>query len=216
MSQLQLFQSDPLPWQNQAFLCVDTETTGLDKTQDRVIEVAWVMFQNQTEQFSQARLCSIDNALPSEITKLTGISDSMLQGQSPFAAHADDLINAMSKAEFIVAYNADFDRLFLEAEMARIGKKMPTLSWIDPCTFIREIDRYQKGKKLSDASARWGIELKDAHRAMADAKATGLLLYKLAPRLKPKTLTELVKMQETWRIEQDRSFKAYLARKQTT
>jgi ATP-dependent DNA helicase DinG len=214
MSQLQLFPTDPKPWQNLPFLCVDTETTGLDRSLHRVIEVAWVMFENQIETSSNARLCGIEEALPSEIIKLTGIDDNMLQDQPPFEAHADELLEAMSKAQFVVAYNANFDKLFIEAEMKRVGKTLPDLPWIDPCTFIREIDRYQKGKKLSDAAARWGVELNGAHRAMADARATGLLLCKLVPHLKAAALPELVKMQETWRIEQDRNFKAYVARKQ--
>jgi DNA polymerase III epsilon subunit-like protein len=202
------------PWANLPFLCVDTETTGLDRNTHRVIEVAWLLFQQQQVVFSDARLCSTGEPLPPEIVELTGISDTMLAGQPEFAAHADALIEAMSKAAFIVAYNAGFDKLFLEAEMRRIGKTMPDLPWIDPCVFIREIDRYQKGKKLVDAATRWGVEFKGAHRAMADAKATGLLLHKLAPHIKAQTLPELVKLQDAWQQDQERNFKAYLAKKQ--
>lgn len=202
------------PWLSLPFLCVDTETTGLDRANHRVIEVAWVVFHEQQITLNDARLCATGEPLPPEIVELTGISDAMLAGQPSFGDHADALLEAMSKVAFIVAYNANFDKLFLEAEMRRVGKSMPDLPWVDPCVFIREIDRYQKGKKLSDAATRWGVELVGAHRALADAKATGLLLQKLAPHLKAQSLAELVKMQEGWQQEQERNFKAYLAKKQ--
>ena len=152
--------------------------------------------------------------LPSLITDLTGIKDEMLKDQPPFADHADDLLKAMAKAEFIVAYNANFDRNFLNAEMSKVGKSMPEMPWIDPCVFIREIDRYQKGKRLQDATERWNVSLKGAHRALADATATGLLLYKLVRRLKSEFLPELIDNQKQWQEEQEKQYKAYAARKQ--
>ena len=120
----------------------------------------------------------------------------------------------MTEAKFIVAYNAKFDRLFLESEMRRIGKTMPDLPWVDPCIFIREIDRYKKGKRLKDASTRWGVTLKDAHRALADATATGLLLYKLVPHLKNELLHDLMQQQNRWQEEQEHNYNTYMAKKQ--
>lgn len=199
-------------WQQLPFLCIDTETTGLDPENNRIIEVAWITFEFEEEKSAQSELCAIDTELPELIINLTGITDAMLKDKPPFSEHADSIIEAMQKVKFIVAYNADFDRLFLEAEMRKVGKVLPQIPWVDPCVFIRKIDRYQKGKKLTDAAARWKVELQDAHRAMADAKATGLLLYKLAPHLKCESLPELVGKQQIWKEEQERSYNAYKAR----
>ncbi len=222
MSQLHLFNPDEpkmndklkTNWTQLPFLCVDTETTGLDHTSNRVIEVAWIMFEKEKEIFSDSRLCSIGTPLPAEIVTLTGINDGMLVDKPSFAAHADDLLKAMAEAQFIVAYNAKFDRLFLESELHRVGKTMPNLPWVDPCIFIREIDRYKKGKRLQDAATRWGVTLKDAHRALADATATGLLLYKLVPHLKSKSLHDLMQQQNRWQEEQEHNYNTYMAKKQ--
>jgi DNA polymerase III alpha subunit (gram-positive type) len=222
MSQLHLFHPDEprmrdnfkKTWSQLPFLCVDTETTGLDHNSNRIIEVAWIMFENEKEIFSDSRLCSIGMPLPSEIVDLTGIHDGMLVDKPPFSAHANDLLKAMSEAQFIVAYNAKFDRLFLEAELCRIGKTLPDLPWVDPCIFIREVDRYQKGKRLQDASARWGVNLEGAHRALADATATGLLLYKLIPHLKNGLLRDLMIQQNRWQEEQEHNYNTYMAKKQ--
>lgn len=200
-------------WTELPFLVVDTETTGLDKNTHRVIEIAWVFFDGKKEIRSQAKFCAIGEPIPEEITKLTGISDEMLEGQNDFGSHIEDFLQAASKAAFIVAYNATFDRLFIEAEFERAGKELPALTWVDPCVFIREFDRYQKGKKLSDAATRWGVSLDGAHRALADAKATGHLLIKLMPHLKANSLSELIGLQNTWQQDQERQYKVYAARK---
>ncbi len=201
------------PWHELPFLCIDTETTGLDRNTNRVIEVAWVLFHNKQLIEQQAHLCGINEPLPPEITRLTGISDEMLEGKPAFSACVEQLFETLNRVAYVVAYNAPFDKQFIEAELKRIGKKLPDIPWIDPCTFIREVDKYQKGKKLSDAAARWGVELNGAHRALADAMATGHLLYKLVPSLKIHGLEELLRQQGMWREQQEKSFQAYVARK---
>jgi DNA polymerase III epsilon subunit-like protein len=202
------------PWIDMPFLCVDTETTGLDRNNNRVIEIAWVLFQGQKEILSSSHLCRHEDPLPAEIVSLTGISSLMVKDEKPFADHVPGLMDALSKAAFVVAYNANFDKLFIEAELARVGQTLPQKHWIDPCVYIRELDRYQKGKRLTDATKRWGVELTDAHRALADAKAAGLLLYKLAPHLQAFSLPELIVLQRQWQEEQEQNHRAYVARKQ--
>lgn len=202
------------PWMDMPFLCVDTETSGLDRSKNRVIEIAWVLFQGQKEIAASSHLCLHEENLPSEIVALTGISSLMVKNEKPFADHIPGFLDALSKAAFVVAYNANFDRLFIETEFARVGKTLPEKHWIDPCVFVREVDRFQKGKRLSDAAKRWGVEHKDAHRALADARATGLLLYKLASHLHAFSLPELIVIQRQWQEEQEQSHRAYMARKQ--
>ncbi|MBH2006922.1 MAG: 3'-5' exonuclease [Myxococcaceae bacterium] len=222
MSQMSLFESlstsnspaqTSLPWTDLPFLVVDTETTGLDRNQNRVIEIAWVFFDSRQEIHGEARFCQIDEPVPELITGLTGISTDMLTDQPYFAQHVDDFLEFASKAAYIVAYNASFDREFLEAEFRRANRELPAFTWVDPCVFIREFDRYQKGKKLTDAALRWGVRLDGAHRALADAKAAGHLLLKLMPRLKANSLSELITLQNAWQIDQERQYQAYAARK---
>jgi len=202
------------PWLDMPFVVVDTETTGLDRKQHRVIELAWVHFQGTKEGASSAHLCHHEEPLPAEITNLTGITSDMVKDQQPFAAHIPAFLEAISKAAFIVAYNASFDRLFIESEFARAGIALPEKHWIDPCVFVREIDKFQKGKRLTDAALRWGVELDGAHRALADAKAAGKLLYKLAPHIPAFSLPELIVQQRVWQEQQEESYRAYAARKQ--
>ncbi|MEM7589299.1 MAG: exonuclease domain-containing protein, partial [Myxococcota bacterium] len=119
-------------WIELPFVCVDCETTGLDPRDSRVIEVAWVHMQQCNIVNTQNRLCNIPDPLPEFTVQMTGITDEMLQGQPAFCDHADELIRAIQNAHFVVAYNADFDKRFLESELQQVGKSLPQKPWVDP------------------------------------------------------------------------------------
>jgi DNA polymerase III epsilon subunit family exonuclease len=179
------------------FLALDVETTGLDAAANRVIELALVPF-NMPDEKNFSQLFSVGEPLPHEITQITGISDDMLKGKPVFKESADECLRLLHKASFVVAYNAKFDRPFLESEMARIDKILPDLAWIDPFVFICELDRFKRGKKLSDAAKRWGVNLENAHRALADAQAAGKLMLKMTDAVGCHSLDALLAKQKVW------------------
>lgn len=186
------------PWEQQGFFAIDVETTGLDAACNRVIELAIVPFNMSDDVKPFSQLFCVGETLSQEIVQITGISDAMLSGQPSFKESADHCLNMLKRASFVVAYNAKFDRPFLESEMARIGKVLPDIPWIDPFIFICEFDRYKRGKKLSDAARRWGVNLENAHRAQADAEAAGNLLLKMASKLDCYSLNDLLAKQKLW------------------
>lgn len=192
-----------LPWIEQPFVCLDTETTGLNAQKNRVIEIAWIQYDKQKEVRAQSKLCKVEQPLPPEIVNITGITDTMLQHANAFKDVSGLLADAIHQSAFIVAYNAPFDRGFIEKEFERIGKKIPDRPWIDPCVFVKELDKFKKGKRLADAALRWGVELKGAHRALADTRATGELLFKLADKIGIHQLNDMVSKQNLWRASQD-------------
>jgi DNA polymerase III epsilon subunit family exonuclease len=183
-------------WTEQSFLALDVETTGLEAASNRIIELALVPYNFPDEVRPFCQLFSVGEDLSPEIVQITGISDAMLKNQPAFAEHADECLRLMAKASFIVAYNAKFDRPFLESEMARLRKVLPDIPWIDPFVFICELDRYKRGKKLADAAKRWGVSLENAHRALADAQAAGELMLKMADKIDCSTLEELIARQK--------------------
>lgn len=186
-----------VPWYEQAFYALDVETTGLDPAGHRIIELALVPF-NMPQKNGFSSLFSIDFPLPREITSITGISDAMLNGQPSFKEKAPEMLALIKNAPFIVAYNAKFDRPFVESELARHNIALPDVPWLDPYIFICEFDRYKKGKKLGDAAKRWGVTLGNAHRAEDDARAAGELMLKLAKNIALDSLSDLLERQKIW------------------
>lgn len=110
-------------------VCVlDTETTGLDADQDRVIEICAAMaLVDPVGRI--AGIQSIGSALESpghplspEIVKLTGLTDSDLVGQG---IDRERLAAFIEHCDCVVAFNAQFDRPFTE----RLLPQMDARPW---------------------------------------------------------------------------------------
>ena len=99
-------------------LVIDTETTGLDKKKDKIIEIGYVIvhFDPETGAILDVvrRFSGFEDPgfpLPENITQITGITDQDVAGQK----FDDDQINAdIAESDLVVAHNAGFDRGFLE------------------------------------------------------------------------------------------------------
>lgn len=101
----------------------DTETTGLDPlTGDRVIEIAAIELINDLPTSNQFyALIDPDRDIPSESTRIHGITNAHVEGKPKFVEVADDILKFFGDAP-LVAHNAPFDFGFIDAELARIGK----------------------------------------------------------------------------------------------
>ncbi len=103
-----------------------------------------------------------------------------------------------------LAYNAEYDRKVLAAELSRAGiapQSLPpalrrNVEWIDPLIWAREIQRAEKSRALSEVAQRLGIPLEHAHRATDDAEATLHVFsaFRRDPRV-PRTYGALVQEQ---------------------
>jgi DNA polymerase-3 subunit epsilon len=101
----------------------DTETTGLDPlTGDRVIEIAAIELINDLPTDKQFyALIDPGRDIPTESTRIHGISNFHVEGKPKFADVADEMLKFFGNAP-LVAHNAPFDFAFIDAELARIGK----------------------------------------------------------------------------------------------
>ena len=103
---------------------LDFETTGLSCDRNRVIEVGAVILNREGEIINTFQtLCNppLAKKLPNIISKLTGITDSMLIGQPSTASAMESLYHFLGNRP-IIAHNASFDSRFLIAEMKRINR----------------------------------------------------------------------------------------------
>lgn len=198
-------------WKNQTWLVLDSETSGLNHTNDRIIEIGAILMKDGqiTERFSA--LCNPKQSLPEIIIKITGITDELLQPEPEFAAHVSKLLALIDKADVIVAYNEPFDRGFFEAEFNRLRMSLPNRHWVDPLVLVRKLDE-RPYNKLTDVCERYRIKVERAHRADGDAEMTAQLMLELKDRL-PDDLLQLIGLQMQWRAQQDADYKAKRALK---
>lgn len=158
-------------------LCIDTETTGLNHAEDKIIELGIVAFEYDPLTGEIVRIADRYNGfedpgqpLDAEITEITGITDEMLAGRS----FDDAMVIALAeKATLVIAHNSAFDRKFVEARYPVFA----SLPWA--CT-VSQLD-WQK-ERISSRSLEYllykcGGYCINAHRALDDAEGVlGLLL----------------------------------------
>ena len=155
-------------------LGLDTETQGLDATKDRVTEWGLVLWDSETKQPVRISgfLVKVPGGVSSEIEKLTGITNSLLETYGVEPAQALKAVLAMAeKADFICAHNAEFDKGFYEAEYKRANIVPYTRPWIDTRVDL-PVEAYQRGKSASLKYLACDHNFTyDAHRAVSDVLA---------------------------------------------
>lgn len=102
---------------NNKFISIDVETTGLDKFNDRIVEISAVIFKDNKPVDSFSSLIKSDVPISEAAVKVNQITNKMLE-DSP---KEDDVINTFfdflknneCENEVFVAHNADFDVGFI-------------------------------------------------------------------------------------------------------
>jgi DNA polymerase-3 subunit epsilon len=102
------------------FSIIDFETTGLSADEHRIIEVAAIRVRDGEVVDSFCELMDPGCYIPSFITSLTGISNSMVRGKPGPEAVMPRLRDFLGE-HVCVAHNASFDQRFFVAEMERAG-----------------------------------------------------------------------------------------------
>ncbi|HTQ08251.1 MAG TPA: 3'-5' exonuclease [Polyangiaceae bacterium] len=185
------------------FVAIDTETTGRDPEVDRAVEIACVIYRRGEVVARKSWLVNPGRPIPKESSDVHGIDDEAVREAPPFAAIALELVETLGAA-VPLAYNAEYDRKVLAAELSRAGiapQSLPpalrrNVEWIDPLIWAREIQRAEKSRALSEVAQRLGIPLEHAHRATDDAEATLHVFsaFRRDPRV-PRTYGALVQEQ---------------------
>ena len=179
-------------------LCLDTETTGLDHTEDRIIELGIVAFEYNPMTTEIIRITDRYNGfedpgcpLPQEITEITGITDEMVAGQ----VFDDKRVRALTdKATLVIAHNAAFDRKFVETRYPAFA----TLPWACSMSQIDWSKERISSRTLEYLLYKCCRNSINAHRALDDAEGVvGLLLGALPVTEAPIFKTLLDKSGET-------------------
>ncbi|MBN1637503.1 MAG: 3'-5' exonuclease, partial [Ignavibacteriales bacterium] len=97
------------------FSILDFETSGMTSKESRVIEVGLVKVKNYKIIDTYHTLINPEIKIPSEITKLTGITNLDVKKAPRFSVVADEISNLIEDT-ILVAHNFNFDYSFLKSE----------------------------------------------------------------------------------------------------
>ncbi len=159
------------------FAVVDIETTGGNANLGRITEIAIVITDGESILDEFQSLVDPEMHIPPFITNLTGITNQMVEDAPQFQYIAPKVADLL-KDKIFVAHNVNFDYSFVKKELEEAGQTMPTKKM---CTvrYSRKIVPGHKSYSLGNICGHFGIKNMDAHRAMADTKATVQLLHEL-------------------------------------
>lgn len=159
------------------YAVVDIETTGGMSKRDRITEIAIAKYDGVEiiEQFSS--LINPERSIPSEITRITGITNEMVADAPKFYEVAKTIVE-MTQSCIFVAHNVRFDYSFIRAEFARLGY---TYSRRQLCTVVMSRKSFPelKSHSLGNLIKHFGISVNARHRALDDTLATVTLLNKI-------------------------------------
>lgn len=156
----------------------DTETTGLNPTCNRLIEIGAMRLLHNVEPINFSQLIDPGESIPYRITRLTGITSSMVFG-CPDASEVIPAFEEFLGDGILVAHNLAFDRGFLNAERDRLG--LPPIHNQGLCTarLARRLLPGLRSKGLDSLSRFFRIAAHGRHRALRDVEITVEVLRRL-------------------------------------
>jgi DNA polymerase III subunit epsilon len=168
----------------QKFVCIDCETTGLDATQDRIIEVAVMCFDFQNVYASMESLVNPECPIPETSIAIHHITPEMVQGK-PTIAEVLPAILAVIGNHIIVGHGVGFDIeiLAIAAERHGIPCKIRQNLFLDTLRMARLYGECPVNS-LEQLRKHFNIPLEGAHRAMSDVIVNKEVFRHLARRYK--------------------------------
>ncbi len=155
------------------YAIVDIETTGGTASNCGITEIAILIHDGEKilEEFES--LINPEQVIPSYITGLTGIDNSMIQNAPTFYELADKLWELLHGRVF-VAHSVNFDYGFLRESFKKVNKEFKADKL---CTvrLARKIIPGLSSYSLGRICETRNIPIYARHRAMGDARATSIL-----------------------------------------
>lgn len=162
-----------------SYIVLDVETTGLSCAVHEIIEIAALSIVHDAVEAELSMLVQCQTSLPENISKLTGITDKMLQQQGIPLYQALLQFIAFVGNRSIVCHNAAFDFGFLHAACQRVGLSMFHNPCIDTLTLARRKVFDVVDYKLNTVADYFSMDTSNHHRALADCYLTYGIYKKL-------------------------------------
>jgi DNA polymerase-3 subunit epsilon len=154
---------------------IDLETTGLDSSKDRIVEISCVKLLVDGSRDVRTRRVNPGVPISADATAVHGISDADVAGEPTFAQLAKNLLSFLEGCD-LTGFNLEhFDLPMLQREFQRANLQFPS----GPVRVLdsRRIFILKEPRDLRSAFRHYcDQELVGAHSAEADAKAAADIL----------------------------------------
>lgn len=152
------------------FAIVDIETTGGSASNSRITEIAIFLHDGEKIIDEFCTLINPECPIPPFISRLTGISDEMVENAPRFCDVAKEIVQLTDGAVF-VAHNVAFDYNFIRQEFKSLGYNY-SRDYACTVRLSRKIIPGFKSYSLGNLCNNLNIGIENRHRAKGDALAT--------------------------------------------
>jgi DNA polymerase-3 subunit epsilon len=178
-------QKQPKSFENTRFVIFDTETTGLDIYNDRILSIGAIgIFNHNIDVADSFEIYLKQEAFKAETVEIHGI---LKEGKLSKISEAEALENFMTYIgnAVLVAHHTAFDIEMINAALKRMDLPKLKNKTIDTGILYKKLE----GKKdshfnLDVLSSEFNIPKHDRHTAAGDAFITALLFLKIVSKLK--------------------------------
>jgi DNA polymerase-3 subunit epsilon len=153
---------------NCQLVCIDVESTGLDTKNDRVIELAGIVFTHDAFIDEFESLVDPEKEIPKESQAIHNISDDMVKGQPKIADVLSSFLSFVGNRTIIGhGIQFDIDIICQEAQRARIPCTLDKNPSIDTLRLARLYGE-SPSNSLDMLRRHFNIQAEGAHRAKGD------------------------------------------------
>ncbi|QEK38215.1 DNA polymerase III subunit epsilon [Candidatus Cytomitobacter indipagum] len=152
-------------------IVLDTETTGLSRSTDRIVEIGCIELNNFEYTGRKLHLyINPEQEMGEEVQKIHGITNQFLKDKPVFKDVYEQFLDFV-KDSTIVAHNAKFDMGFLNAELSRQKQENLSNKVVDTLAVARKMFPGSPAN-LNALAKRFNISLHERtlHGALIDAK----------------------------------------------
>lgn len=176
------------------FTVFDIETTGLSVQTCRIIEIGAVKVKGGEVLEKFNTFVDPECEIPPNITKLTGITNEMVQG-APSESEAVGKFLEFSGSRMLVAHNASFDISFILSASGRCGFDFKPV-YLDTVSMSRYANPELKNHKLDTVAEYFGLGDFNHHRASDDAEMLALIFFKMIDKVQQEGVETIEQMNE--------------------
>ncbi|MBC7871286.1 MAG: 3'-5' exonuclease, partial [Chitinophagaceae bacterium] len=153
-------------------VAIDLETTGLDPTKDDIIEIGAVRMKDGKVIDEFSTFVNPGSPIPPNVSHITGIFPADVVGAPDIKALLPKLNDFVGDSP-MVAHNLSLDMGFLQQRYGILRGNTRIDTYDLASVMVPNAPRYN----LHSLSQEAGITLENAHRALEDARAAGLLYW---------------------------------------
>jgi len=165
--------------ENAVFSVVDTETTGLDINEARIINVAAVKVQNFKIIDFYNSFINPEIAIPPESIKWHNITDEMVEDKPTVGEVLPDFLNFVGSS-IIVGHHINFDIKMINKEMTDCFGCQICNHWLDTMLlYSRAIIKKDEHYSLDHLLDTYNVTCNGRHTALGDALATAEVFTKM-------------------------------------